>query len=166
MFLNWNLRQKTQPTVLFRTWKHKTVWRIGVELYTEMTQDTRGIVFIWVPSHVGIKGNGMNSWKIHISSFKRVYCLSSDKEKRRIFDSLIALWPFFCYSFLFIEGWGTTSVHRMWRTFNCWTYFTYSFRSYWNNRETAQSLHVLLFEEISLEKIFNLLKEISIYWKS
>ena len=28
-----------------------------LELYTEMTRDGREIVFIWVPSHVGIRGN-------------------------------------------------------------------------------------------------------------
>ena len=28
-----------------------------LELYTEMTREGRGIVFIWVPSHVGIRGN-------------------------------------------------------------------------------------------------------------
>ena len=47
--------------------------------------------------------------------------------------------PFLYYSFLFIEGWGTTSVYRMWWTFNYWTYFTYLFRSYWNKREPLYS---------------------------
>ena len=28
-----------------------------LELYTEMTREGREIVFIWVPSHVGIRGN-------------------------------------------------------------------------------------------------------------
>ena len=28
-----------------------------LELYTEMTRDGREIVFSWVPSHVGIRGN-------------------------------------------------------------------------------------------------------------
>jgi len=28
-----------------------------LELYTEMTRDGRQIVFIWVPGHVGIRGN-------------------------------------------------------------------------------------------------------------
>ena len=28
-----------------------------LELYTEMTRDGREIVFIWVPGHVGIRGN-------------------------------------------------------------------------------------------------------------
>ena len=28
-----------------------------LDLYTEMTRDGKEIVFIWVPSHVGIRGN-------------------------------------------------------------------------------------------------------------
>ena len=28
-----------------------------LDLYTEMTRDGREIVFIWVPGHVGIRGN-------------------------------------------------------------------------------------------------------------
>ena len=40
---------------------------------------------------------------------------------------------FITLSFL-LEGWGTANVHRMWWTFNYWTYFTYLFRSYWNKR--------------------------------
>ena len=28
-----------------------------LDLYTEMTRDEREIVFIWVPGHVGIRGN-------------------------------------------------------------------------------------------------------------
>ena len=56
------------------------------------------------------------------------------KRKRRSSDSLMAHWPFFHYSFLFIEGWGTANVHRMWWTFNYWTYFTYLFRSHSNKR--------------------------------
>ena len=34
---------------------------------------------------------------------KRIYCLSLDKQKRRDCDGLIAHWPFFYYSFLFIQ---------------------------------------------------------------
>ena len=75
-----------------------------------------------------------------------VSCLSSDKQankekerKKRNCDSPVAHWPFFYYSFLFIVGRGTTSVYRMWWTFNYWTYFTYLFRSYWNKRETLYS---------------------------
>ena len=28
-----------------------------LELYTEMTRDRKEIVFIWIPGHVGIRGN-------------------------------------------------------------------------------------------------------------
>ena len=70
---------------------------------------------------------------------KRMYCLSSDKQKRRDCDGLIAHWPFFYYSFLFIKWWGTANVHRMWSTFNHKTYFTYLFGFYWNERETLYS---------------------------
>ena len=28
-----------------------------LELYTEMTRDGREIVFVWIPGHVGIRGN-------------------------------------------------------------------------------------------------------------
>ena len=117
-----------------------------LDLYTEMTRDGREIVFIWVPGHVGIRGNSaadsaakdaldgdisvelipfsdlksrtnkyiselwQSEWdefpenKLYISNTKRMYCLSLEKQKRRDCDGLIARWPLFYYSFLFIEG--------------------------------------------------------------
>ena len=117
-----------------------------LDLYTEMTTDGREIVFIWVPGHVGIRGNSaadsaakdaldgdisvelipfsdlksltnkyilelwQSEWdefpenKLYISNTKRMYCLSPEKQKRRDCDGSIAHWPFFYYSFLFIEG--------------------------------------------------------------
>ena len=42
-------------------------------------------------------------YKIY-SNTKRMYCLSPEKQKRRDCDGSIAHWPFFYYSFLFIEG--------------------------------------------------------------
>ena len=116
-----------------------------LDLYTEIKRDGRGIVFIWVPGHVGIRGNSaadsaakdaldghisvelipfsdlksrtnkyilqlwQSEWdefpenKLYISSV-RMYCLSPVKPKRRNCDGPIAHWPFFYYSFLFIEG--------------------------------------------------------------
>ena len=56
--------------------------------------------------------------KLHkiFPTLKRVHCLSSDKQKTK------RLWQHDCvlfyHSFLFIEGWGTANVHRMWWTFN------------------------------------------------
>ena len=32
-----------------------------LELYTEMTREGREIVFIWVPGHVGIRGNSVRT---------------------------------------------------------------------------------------------------------
>ena len=113
-----------------------------------MTREGREIVFIWVPGHVGIRGNSVadspakdaldddisvelipfsdlkprtnkyilelwqSEWdefpenKLYkiIPSIKRMYCLSSDKQKRRDCDGPIAHWPFFYHSFLFFEG--------------------------------------------------------------
>ena len=74
-----------------------------------------------------------------MSSFKRVHSLSSDKQKRRDCNSPIAHWAFFYHSFLFIEGWGTANVHRMWCTFNHWTYLTCLLGFYWNEREPLYS---------------------------
>ena len=90
--------------------------------------------------------------------------LSSDKQKRRNCDSPIARWPFFYYSFLFVEGWGTANVYQMWWTFNYWTYFACLFRSYWNQREPLySSTTACVVQEISTERIFNFLREINIF---
>ena len=91
----------------------------GTLFCMNLTRDGKKIVFIWVPGHVGIRGNSaadsaakdvlvgdisliplsdlksrenkymlelwQSEWdeflenKLHISKFKRVYCLSSDK---------------------------------------------------------------------------------------
>ena len=113
-----------------------------------MTRDGREIVFIWVPGHVGIRGNSaadsaskdaldgdisvelipfsdlksrtnkyiLELWQAEWDKFpenklynifpvlKECIFLSSDKQKRRDSDGPIAHWPFFYYSFLFIEG--------------------------------------------------------------
>ena len=111
-----------------------------------MTREGREIVFIWVPGHVGIRGNSaagsaakdaldgdilvelirfsdlkprtnkyilelwQSEWddflenKLDIPNIKRMYILSSEKQKRRNCDGSIAHWPFFSYSFPFIEG--------------------------------------------------------------
>ena len=126
-----------------------------LELYTKMTREGRKIVFIWVPGHVGIRGNLaadsaakvsldgdisveltpfsdlkpctnkyiLELWQSEWDEFpeNKLYkifpvlkeCISCPW-KRRNCDGLIAHWPFFSYSFLFIEGWGTANVHRMW----------------------------------------------------
>ena len=54
-------------------------------------------------------------------------------------DALTGLLKLNAFNILFIEGWGTASVYRMWWTFNYWTYFTYLFRSYWDTREPLSS---------------------------
>ena len=116
-----------------------------LELYKEMTREGREIVFIWVPGHVGIRGNSaansaakdslggdisvelipfsdlkprtnkyiLELWQSEWDEFpeNKLYkifpvlkeCISCPW-KRRNCDGLIAHWPFFSYSFLFIEG--------------------------------------------------------------
>ncbi len=114
-----------------------------------MTREGREIVFIWVPGHVGIRGNSaadsaakdaldddisvelipfsdlksrtnkyiLELWQSEWDEFPEnklykifpvlkeyVYILSAEKQKRRNCDSPIVHWPFFSYSFLFIEG--------------------------------------------------------------
>ena len=118
-----------------------------------MTREGREIVFIWVPGHVGIRGNSvadsaakdaldgdilvelipfsdlkprtnkyiLELWQSEWDEFpknklykifpvlkdpsiERMYILSLDKQKRRDCVGPIAHWPFFSYSFLFIEG--------------------------------------------------------------
>ena len=100
-------------------------------------------------------------------SAKRLYCLSSDKQKGRDCDGPIAHWPFFYYSFLFIERWGTANVHRMWSTFNHKTYFTYLFGFYWNEREraTLQLNHYVCCFRIFRLRRFLTFWEIFFFWK-
>ena len=43
-------------TILNLKYGHPILVQI-LELHTEMTRDGREVVFIWVPGHVGIKGN-------------------------------------------------------------------------------------------------------------
>ena len=113
-----------------------------------MTREGREIVFIWVPGHVGIRGNSaadsaakdaldgdisvelipfsdlkphtnkyiLELWQSEWDEFPeyKLYkifpalkeCMSCPrkKQKRRNCDGPIAHWPFFSYSFLFIEG--------------------------------------------------------------
>ena len=65
--------------------------------------------------------------------------MSSDKQKRGYCDILIAQWPLFYHSLLFIEEWGTTKVHRMWLKINHCTYFTFLFEFYRNKKEPLYS---------------------------
>ena len=81
-------------------------------------------------------------------------------------DCVTSFMSFFYYSFLFIEGWGTTTVH--W----CDKHLTIEnilltcsdFIEIRESHFTAKSLH-MLFQDISPEKIFNFLKEINIFGK-
>ena len=50
-----------------------------------------------------------------------IICPGTNRKEETV--GLTARWPFFYYSFLFIEGWGTASVHHMWWTFNYKTHF-------------------------------------------
>ena len=117
-----------------------------LELYTEMTREGREIVFIWVPGHVGIRGNlaadsaakdaldgDVSVELIPFSDLKprtnkyilellqsewdefpenKLYQIFPEKLKRNC-DGPIAHWPFFSYSFLFIEERGTADVYWM-----------------------------------------------------
>ena len=123
-----------------------------LELYTEVTREGREIVFIWVPGHVGIRGNSaadsaakdaldgdisvelipfsdlkprtnkyiLELWQSEWDEFpeNKLYkifpvlteCMSCPRKNRKETDGLIAHWPFFSYSFLFIEGWCASDV--------------------------------------------------------
>ena len=92
-----------------------------------------------------------------------MYILSSDKQKRRNCDGLIA---HFSYSFLFIEGWGTASAHQI----RCDKRLTIEhicsdFIEMRESHFTADKSLRMLFKDISPEKIFNFLKEINSFWK-
>ena len=57
-----------------------------LEVYMELTRDGRETVFIWVPDHVGIRGNSAA-----VSAAKDAHDGDiSDKQKRRICDTSIA----------------------------------------------------------------------------
>ena len=74
-----------------------------------------------------------------------------------------AHWLFFYYSFLFIERWGTASLHQMWSTYNCKTYL---FRSHWNKREPLYSSVTMCFIWRSVnEKDFQLSESSKYFWK-
>ena len=161
--------------IFYLKYEHPVLVHI-LELY--MTKDGKDIVFIWVPGHVGIRGNlaadsaakdalvgntlveliplsdlkshankcivelWQSEWdellgnKLHeIFPVLKQCVVCPQTNKRRNCDIPIAHWPFFYYSFLFIEEWGTANVYRMWWTINYWTYFTYLFTSYWNKRK-------------------------------
>ena len=150
-----------------------------LELYMNLTKEGKDIVFIWVPGHVGIRGNSpadyatkdalagdisvelipfsdlkspankyilalwQSEWdefpgnKLHkIFPFLKecVVCPQTNRKEETVIAQL-DIGHFFGYSFLFIEGWGTANVHRMWWTFNYWTYFTDLFRCSWNKWE-------------------------------
>ena len=91
-----------------------------------------------------------------------MYILSSEKQKRRNCDGLIAHWPFFSYSFLFIEGWGTAIGRDKRLTIDHILLTCSDFIEIRESHFTAKSLH-MLFKDISPEKIFNFLKEINIF---
>ena len=88
-----------------------------------------------------------------------MYILSSEKQKRRNCDGPIAHWPFFSYSFLFIEvciecDKRLTIEHIL---LTCSDFIEMG-----ESHFTAKSLR-MLFKNISPEKIFNFLKEINIF---
>ena len=91
--------------------KDALVGDISVELipFSDLKKTCKHILQLWQCEWDEFPENTSD-----ISDFKRLYCLFSDKWKRRDCDSPIAHRPFFYHSLLFIEGWGTASVHRMW----------------------------------------------------
>ena len=120
-------------------------------------QQIYNILELWQSGWDELPGNKLQN----IPSFKTVCCLSLDKQKRINCDSPIAHWPFFTHSF-FIEGWGTADVHRLWWSFNYWTYSSIltcsGLTEIRESRFTAQSLCVL-FQDIPPEKILTFSKK-------
>ena len=101
-----------------------------------------------------------------------MYCLSSDKQKRRDCDGRIAHWPFFFFFFFFIAHSFLLKGEKPPMCIGCDKRLTIEhilltcsdFIEMRDSHLTAKSLH-MLFQDISHEKIFNFLKERNIFGK-
>ena len=95
-----------------------------------------------------------------------MYCLSSDKQKRRDCDGPIARWPFSSYSFLLLKGEEPPMCIGCDKRLTI-EHILLTCSDFIEIREshfTAKSLR-MLFQDISTEQIFNFLKEINIFGK-
>ena len=127
---------------------------------------TRTVIIssLWLSSVLSGSLSGMSSRKINYIryfQYKRMYCLSPDKQKRRDCDGPIAHWPFFYYTHSFLLK-GEESP----KCIGCDKRLTIEhilltcsdFIEIRESHFTAKSLR-MLFQDILPERIFNFLKE-------